>query len=399
MVTRSGAYGFGKRVAADFSNKNVTFMAAGLAYHAFVSLAPMLLLLFLVLTTVGTGLEERIANIAGQWLPGPIADTVTRLLRGNANGTGASIIGLVVLVWGTLKIFRGLDTAFSEIYETVDTNSLLDKFRDGVVVLTALVVALVAMVGSSIVLGGLAAQIPYSQWLTPFVLIAGLVVAFYPIYYVFPDTDVGVSDVLPGVVVAAVGWAALQGLFQLYVSFAEPSSGSVFGGVIVVVTYLYFSAMVLLLGAVINAVSGGHSVGEPGGVGRGAGGQRTRHEARFDRAGIAAYLWDLRAELMGDTENSLRTEMVARRPRPDGDVTVVEQSTVDDERNEWVVRLRWAFDDEELAAQREAQRAAVDEHTGRKQSPQDRPRPQRADGEGRPSDTGDAKRRDGTDTE
>ena len=29
-----------------------------------------------------------------------------------------TVVGLVVLLWGTLKIFRGLDTAFSEIYGT-----------------------------------------------------------------------------------------------------------------------------------------------------------------------------------------------------------------------------------------------------------------------------------------
>jgi len=44
---------FGKRVFSEFSEKNVTFMAAGLAYNAFISLAPMLVLLFLVLSVIG----------------------------------------------------------------------------------------------------------------------------------------------------------------------------------------------------------------------------------------------------------------------------------------------------------------------------------------------------------
>ena len=348
MVTQSDAVDFGKRIAADFSEKNVTFMAAALAYHAFISLAPMLLLLFLVLTTFGTGLEDRIAGIAAAWLPGPIADVVTQLLQGSANGTGASIIGLVVLLWGTLKIFRGLDTAFSEIYETVDTNTLLDKFRDGLVVFAALVLAVVAMVTSSIVLGGLVAEIPYSQLLTPVALIAGLVVAFYPIYYVFPDVELGARDVLPGVVVAAVGWGALQGLFQIYLSVAEPSSGSFFGGVIVVVTYLYFSALVLLLGAVVNAVVGGHSLGGPGGVGRALTHFETERSESFDRAALVAYLADLRAELLADRGTQRRTDLVGPRPKPTGPVELVERSTTEGEGNQWMVTLRWEFSDEEL---------------------------------------------------
>jgi len=333
-----------ERVYEDFSEKNVTFMAAALAYHAFISLAPMLLLLFLLFSTVGVGLETQVIQSAIGWLPGPIADLVTTMLQGGANGAGASIIGLLVLVWGTLKIFRGLDTAFSEIYETVDTNSLVDKFRDGLVVFVALAVALVAMVGSSIVLGGLARQIPFSDLLTPVALLAGLVVAFYPIYYVFPDADVGVRDVFPGVVVAAVGWAAMQGLFQLYLSVAEPSTGGIFGGVIVIVTYLYFSALVLLVGAVVNAVAGSHSAGEAATVSGKPGGFETERADHLDRAGFEAYLYDLRAELFG---RGARTEMVGDRPMPIDDVELVERSSTDGDTSEWMVTLRWAYADEQ----------------------------------------------------
>jgi len=340
MVTVAGSVGFGKRVASDISEKNVSFMAAALAYHAFVSLAPMLLLLFVVFTTVGSGLEARIAGYAETWLPGPIADVVTQLLGGGPDGAGASIIGVVVLVWGTLKIFRGLDTAFSQIYETPDSNSLLDKVRDGFVVLTALVVALVAMLASSIVLGGLVGRIPYSQWLTPLALVAGLVVAFYPIYYVFPDADIGVWDVFPGVLVAAVGWAALQGLFQLYVSVADPSAGSVFGGVVVVVTYLYFSALVLLVGAVVNAVAGRHSSGRPDAVGGPSSDIETERAETLDRAEFEAYLYDLRSELFG---RGRRTEMVGDRPDPIDDVELVEGAVTDGDTSEWTVTLRWAY--------------------------------------------------------
>jgi len=372
MVTQSGAIDFGKRVASDFSEKNITFMAAALAYHAFISLAPMLLLLFLVFTTVGVGLEAQIIQSAIGWLPEPIAELVTELLQGDTNGAGASVIGLLVLIWGTLKIFRGLDTAFSEIYETVDDNSIVDKLRDGIIVLVALAVALVAMVGSSIVLGGLADRIPFSDLLTPIALLGGLVVAFYPIYYVFPDADLAVRDVLPGVAVAAVGWGALQGLFQLYLSVSDPGTGNFFGGVIVVVTYLYFSALVLLLGAVVNAVIGRHSMGGPGGVGRATAHFTTERSDSFEPAELVAYLADLRTELLSEHGSRKRTDLVGDRPHPTGPVELVEQSTTEGEENEWLVTLRWQFDNDELveymgsradskASEGEADRAATND--------------------------------------
>lgn len=348
MVSTSGAVDLGKHIAAEFSEKNVSFMAAALAYHAFISMAPMLLLLFLLITTVGVGPENELVQNAIALLPGPIAGVVIGLLQGGPSGSGTSVIGLLVLFWGSLKLFRGLDTAFSEIYETTETNSFVDKLRDGLVVLFALAIAIVAVIASSLVLGTLTERIPFTQWATPLVLLAGLMLAFYPIYYVFPDTKVGVRDVLPGVVVAAVGWGAMQGLFQLYLSVAEPSAGGVFGGIIVIITYLYFSALVLLLGAVVNTAIGEHSMGGPGGVGRVDAHFQTERTDSFDTPQLVAYLADLRTELLAEPGTHTRTELVGSRPRPDGDIELEERSTTDGDFNQWQLTLRWTFSDDEL---------------------------------------------------
>ena len=344
MVTTSGVKRVGKQIYSDFSEKNVTFMAAGIAYNAFVSLAPMLLLLLFVVSVFGGGLEQRIAEVAGTWLPGPIANVVQRIFRGDSSASGASFVGLVVLIWGTLKIFRGLDTAFSEIYETESSNSFVDQLKDGFVVLVALIVAIVATVGVTLVFSRFSDTIPFVGYLTPLVLVVALAIAFVPMYYRFPDVDLGVGDVLPGVVFAALGWAVLQGLFQIYLTFSDPGSGSFFGSVVIVVTYLYFSGLVLLLGAVINAVLGGHSSGKPGGVGRGASSHETEREESLDRDELAAYLRDLRRDLTGRYEGMGSTGD-AERPRPTGDVEVIEHSSVDDGRRRRAVTLRWTAAD------------------------------------------------------
>jgi membrane protein len=60
MQPLSDSLGVGRQVAAEFSEKNVSFMAAGIAYNAFVSLAPLLVLLLLVVSVVGGGLQQRL---------------------------------------------------------------------------------------------------------------------------------------------------------------------------------------------------------------------------------------------------------------------------------------------------------------------------------------------------
>lgn len=348
MVDLSRSLRLGKQIATEFSEKNVTLIAAGIAYNAFVSLAPILLVLLLAVSLVGVGLEQRIVEVAQTSLPGPIAGIIVEIFQGESARSGASVVGLVVLLWGALKIFRSLDTAFSEIYETTDENSFVDQVIDGLVVLIAIIIAIGATVGVTAVFAAASDTIPFIGFLTPVVLVGGLVIAFFPMYYRFPDTDLHWKHVLPGVVFAAVGWAAFQSLFQVYLAATGGGSENFFGGVIVIVTWLYFSGLLLLLGAVINAVLGGYASGKAGGIGRGAAeyGHDTRYEGSLDRAEFDEYFGALREDLVGRYEDMRPTASEAgagRRPQPDGDIEVVERATSDDEgdEQEWTISLRW----------------------------------------------------------
>jgi membrane protein len=72
---------------------------------------------------------------------------------------------------------------------------------------------------------------------------------------VFPDSDVTVTEVLPGTVLAAVGLTVFERLFRLYVEFSARSpSQSVVASILVLLTWLYVSGLVILIGAAVNAV-------------------------------------------------------------------------------------------------------------------------------------------------
>lgn len=148
-------------------------------------------------------------------------------------------------------------------------------------------------------------------FLTPLVLVGGLVIAFFPMYYRFPDADLHWKHVLPGVLFAAVGWAVFQSLFQVYLAATGGGSENFFGSVIVIVTWLYFSGLILLLGAIINAVLGGYASDKPGGIGQGATedgmthatGDETKYEGVLTHEESAAYLKALREDLTGRYED------------------------------------------------------------------------------------------------
>ncbi|MFC6954380.1 YihY/virulence factor BrkB family protein [Halorubellus litoreus] len=247
-----------KEVKTVFGEKNVTFLAGSIAYSAFVSLVPLLLFLFLVVSVLGAPeLQARIVEVATQSVSPAVGGVIEVMIdsqRDASTGStlGATVIGALVLVWGAIKVFRGLDTAFSTIYETTAEDTFLDQIKKSLLVLATLTLGVVAMVGATSVVSFIS-TIPFLGLLVPFVLLGALVLAFLPMYYLFPDVDHEPRDALPGTVIAAVGWTLLQIGFQVYASLGGEESNLI-ASILLFVTWLYFTGVVLLLGATYNAV-------------------------------------------------------------------------------------------------------------------------------------------------
>lgn len=239
----------------------VTFLAASIAYHAFISLLPLLFLLLLILTTIGLDpIEQNLLTLVeGVLTPGAAAVLLSEL-RTTGRSAGLSVLGIIILLWGTLRIFRGLDTAFSDIYETGRANSFLDQLRDGVIVLGCVAAAIIVSAAIDTVIGS-AIGGTTGWWLRRALFVCGLSAVLLPIYYVFPDEqNLRVREVLPGVAFVAIGLTLFESLFGLYIRFSSQSpESSTLGAILVFLTWLYFSSLVVLLGVVINAVLSGRS--------------------------------------------------------------------------------------------------------------------------------------------
>ncbi len=248
--------GLARTVVTQARDENITVLAAAIAYYAFVSLVPLLLLAVTVARYLeSAALADRVLGLTGDLLTPQAEELVMDSLTADAGGGTATVVGLAVLVWSGLRVFRGLDRAFSLVYGTTGRASLLAEVRNGLIAVGAvgigitavtLVVALVARLGGRVLIAG-----------TPVVLVATLAAAFFPLYYLFPAADVGGQEALPGTVFAAGGWTLLGWGFRLYAEFAATSLYGVLGAALLLITWLYLGALLLLLGAVINAALAG----------------------------------------------------------------------------------------------------------------------------------------------
>jgi len=245
-----------RAVVALAMDRNLTYLAAGLAFYAFVSLIPLILLAVAVASFVGgEALAGRVTGMLSQQLSSAGQDGVTEALTKTAGRGAASVVGFLGLVWSALKLFRGLDYAFDELYPGEIESSLAEQLRNGFVVIAGIALAIGLVVAVSVALSFLPLEIPLINVFASLLLTAVLGLAFLPIYYVLPPVDVSIREVLPGAAVAAGGWVLLQLGFRVYAASASRFGAyGMIGAVLLFVTWLYFASIVVLLGGAVNAV-------------------------------------------------------------------------------------------------------------------------------------------------
>lgn len=254
-------------VATVVREQQVAFLAAAVAYYALVSLLPALLLALVVSTTFfGEQMATAILLLAGEFVTPIGREAIMEAIAGAAGRAGATLAGIVVLLWSTLKLFRALDVAFMRVYGAEESIGIADQLLDAVIVAGSVGggAALMVVIGTTVA----ALNLPGVFGLTSvLVLPAVLLVVFFPLYYLLPYPEVGVREALPGTAIAAGGWSLLQAGFQLYASVAGGFQlYGLIGGFLLLVTWLYFAAIVLLIGAAVNAVLSGDAFREGDGV-------------------------------------------------------------------------------------------------------------------------------------
>lgn len=258
MGVRSEIQRVARETWQEVRDENVTFMAGSIAYYAFISILPLLVFALIVLAAVdNAAFTARLSALTESFLTPYAREVLVESLDATAAQTSMSVIGVLTVIWGMSRIFRGLDVAFSEIYSSHPDNSLLATFQNGIVVFLALGTALTAFVA----VGTVAPDLPFQSVVNPVLLVVGLAIAFVPIYYVFPDVELTIWEILPGVLFAAIGWTALEAVFQGYVTYAtryETIYGTL-GSAFLLLIWLYFSGLILLVGGVLNAVLAGRT--------------------------------------------------------------------------------------------------------------------------------------------
>ncbi|WP_440770625.1 YhjD/YihY/BrkB family envelope integrity protein [Natronorubrum sp. DTA28] len=234
--------------------QQLTLLAAGVAFYGFISLVPLMLLgLGIAASIGGEALANQLTSAASDVLTPSAQEILSDTVLDDTGRQGATVFGALGLLWGSSRVLRGLDRAFSQIYGTAASKSFVDTLWD------AMIVFLVISFGLTLV-AGLELLVRFVPFLGvsvvgPILVMLGLTVTFLPLYVVFPDANVGLREALPGTIFAAVGWFVLSRTFGLYATVAgDYALYGALGAVFLVLIWLYVGAIILVFGAVVNAV-------------------------------------------------------------------------------------------------------------------------------------------------
>jgi membrane protein len=255
-----------RAVIDTIRDTQVTFLAAAVAYFGFLSLIPLLLLAITLGAALRIDVSGEVIAIMGNMVTAAGEDAIANALDASGARSGVTIIGVGVLLWSSLRVFRALDVAFSAIYGISSPKPIHRQLIDAVLVFVTISVAVAGVIAVGVVLPALRLG-PLAQVVGPLTLVVTLTVAFVPIFYRFPDVDLTVREILPGTVFAAAGWTILATVFSIYAQTVPTFQlYGVLGAALLVVTWLYLSGIIIMVGAVVNAVLGGRTDDDADGI-------------------------------------------------------------------------------------------------------------------------------------
>jgi membrane protein len=243
-----------KDVLAVARRSQLSMLAAGLAYFAFTSLVPVVLLGAILAASVGgEELIGRTVRVASAVFGDRVGSALATAVFSSEVRTRSTVVAVVVLVWSAIKMYVSSDRAFAAVYDERAGRSLLTTVRNATLVFATNLVAL-TLLGSIVALFG--AGTGLLVWVAPPLLLVTLVAVFVPMFYVFPRADVTLPEVLPGAVFAAGTWAVASALIGGYAALSGSHLFGAASGLLLVFAWLYVGGLAILLGATLNAVLG-----------------------------------------------------------------------------------------------------------------------------------------------
>jgi membrane protein len=281
-VTRHTYWKIAKESVGEFWEDSPFQLAAALSFYTLLSLSPLVLIVVAAAglvwseASVRAQLLNQIRELVGQ----AGAETVRTVLEGttvSGRNIGSMVAGIVTLLVGATTVFAQLQSALNQIWDvktpvkTVARRGLFwDLIRTRLLSLALILVVGFLLLVSLVVSAGLAALQDYlvtglpgggTLWQTANFLVSLLVISVLVamVYRLLPDVRLDWHDVWVGALTTAVLFGVGKSVIGVYLGHASiGSSYGAAGSLVVFLVWIYYSSLIMFLGAEITFVYAQH---------------------------------------------------------------------------------------------------------------------------------------------
>lgn len=251
--------GFPLAVVKKFSQDRAGGLASLIAYYGFFAVFPLLLVFATILGFVLQGdphLQSQVADAVNRQFP-----SLSGLLKvGSIAGSGVALaVGLVLALWAGLGVTQAAQQALNAVWDVpiVDRPNLWRSRLRGLGLLATLGTVTVVSTGASALrgVGG-----PLSTVFNVVGLLAPIVlnlVVYLVAFEVLTAVHLTWREILPGSVLGALLWTALQTLGGYYTRHVVAHAGQLYGTlafVIGLLAWIHLGAQLTLYSAEVNVV-------------------------------------------------------------------------------------------------------------------------------------------------
>jgi len=269
------ASGVVSQISARVSEHNLTLVAAGVAFYAFLALVPALIAFVSVYGLVADESDViRQVEDLGSSLPEEVRNflvyQLTQIVDASSAGVSiAALIAIALALWSASSGMAALVTGIHIARERDEPKGFVAKrgkalgLTLGAVVVLGIVLFVIVAVPPLIRDAGLgnSGQVAFGVLRWP--CLAAVMVVAIALLYRFSVGDTPsrwLGFVSPGAIVAMGGWVVASGLFAVYTAnFA--SYGKTYGAlasIVVVLLWLWLSSLVVLAGAEVDGAQESH---------------------------------------------------------------------------------------------------------------------------------------------
>jgi membrane protein len=236
-----------------------------IAWQLLFSLFPLVTALLAVVGLVVRDSERQaaIASMIADQFPSQASDLVAFIGETRDLSGLFGVISIIALLWSGANLFSVMASVFNRFYGAPDRGFAAQRFTD-FTMMAVYAVLLTISVGASSVTGflvGISEQVlPFQVPNSAFVLgwaisLLAALLMFIILYRVVPHVPIAIRHVWAGALLSALLFVGLTQIFPVYLRFLGGGFAAykALGVFLLLMTWFYFLAMILVAGALLNA--------------------------------------------------------------------------------------------------------------------------------------------------